>query len=223
MASKRIILLLLLRALFFMIAAGFIAVRLREFLYDQWHVAIPPTLYGVMGLLFIWLVFWLSTRRLFSEVKANAKPSKKRDANDSLLDHGPIVGTVHRYPARLRYMLTFLGLSLLAVPFIGKEPGRPIAFVTFAICIMFACIVFAIDFYIYLYAVVTTGDGVVIKFLGKRTIPFSDMTGVEIVRTKNAPQIVLSLKSGQVVRFGGMLSDFSRLSGALSARLPRQS
>jgi len=219
MPTKRTILLLAIRAAFFIVAAGSFAVHAREYLNNQWKISIPPLLYGVLGFIFLWLVFWLSTRRLFSDVIAYTKVSRQQATADRPRSNDTHLDTDHRYPRRLRYLLAAFGLFLVALPFISAEPGKDIAIVTYACCFTFAFIVFAIDLYVCIYAVFVRHDGLIIHAFGQRKIRFAEMAGTEIVKTKNGSQIVLSLKNGHVIRFGGMLTDFSKLSEALNAHI----
>ena len=217
---KRTVVLLALRAAAFMAAATFIVVNLRGYLFDRWGLSISPKLYGVMGLVFIWMVFWLSTRPLFREVMARDQFQRPRIAANRPRDSTAHVNTVHRYPLRIKFLLAIAGLFLVAVPYISVEPGKSVALVTYVSCFVVAGILFAIDFYICIYSVAVKYDGILIHGLVDRKIEFSDLVSTTIVKTKNGSQIVLSLKNGRKIRIGGMLTDFSQIVDALNAQAP---
>jgi hypothetical protein len=94
--------------------------------------------------------------------------------------------------------------------------------VTYAGCFGIAFFVFAIAFYLFTYSVTVKRDGILVNAFGKREIAFSDVADTKVVRTMNGRQIVVTLKNGQVFRFGTKLTGFFTLLDALTAQTPHQ-
>ena len=211
-------LLLALRAAALIAAAGFAAENVRGYLTSRWGLSVSPRLYGVLALTFIWVVFWLSTRNLLRKLRADANVPRPPIAGHQPKASEGRDATVHRYPLQLTYLVGALGFFLIALPYLSVEPGKTVALVTYAACFGIACIVFAIDYYIFTYSVTVEHDAIVVQAFGKRSISFSDVANIEVVKTKNGQQIVVALKDGHIIRFGRMLTDFSLMLDALTSR-----
>jgi hypothetical protein len=215
--------LLTLRALALMFAAGFAAVELRNYLASRWGMPISSKPYAALAILFILFVYSLSMQSVMRELRADAEvrrlqiPAEQFNAGEGRTE------TVHRYPWLLRYPVVAVGLFYVAIPFLRVEPGKSSALVTYAGCFGIAFFVFAIAFYLFTYSVTVKHDGILVNAFGKREISFSDVADTKLVRTALGRQIVLRLKNGQVFRFGGKLTGFLTLLDALTARAPTPS
>jgi hypothetical protein len=216
------LIMLALRAVALIGAAGFVAVNLRNYLISRRDLSISPGLYGIAGAAFIWAVYWLSTRKLLRGLKANAKASRPQIATHQTKASPGRADTVHRYPSGLRYLVAALGLFLVALPYLSVESGKSIALATYVGCFGIACIVFVIDIYMFAYSVTVKHDRILVKAFGKQEIIFTDVAYTEVVTTRNGHQIVVALKNGQEVRFGRMLTDFSTMLDALTAQTPHR-
>ncbi|TLY99307.1 MAG: hypothetical protein E6K36_16240 [Gammaproteobacteria bacterium] len=204
------------RAAAFIVAAGFAAVTARRYLISRWDLAISRLLYGVLGLAFVWIVTWLSTRQLLQELRRGDEIVRPEVAvHQPRLDHGR-AQTVHKYPGRLTYSVAALGLFFVALPYFSREPGNAIAPATYVACFGLACIVLGIYLYTSTYSVTIGPDKILVNGFVRREIAFSDVAGTELVKTKNGQQIVVVLKDGTTIRFGRMLTDFSIMSETLS-------
>ena len=127
---------------------------------------------------------------------------------------------MYRYPWLLRWFLAFCGLIFVAAPYLSADPGKPIAIATYVVAFVVAFVFFATALYMFVYSVTIKHDGIVVNAFRKREIAFSDVKDSKVVWTQYGRIIVVRLKDGEVFRFGGRLTDFSTLWGALSAQTP---
>ena len=215
---------LALRAAILIAAAGFVAANARGYLLRRWGVSVAPSVYGIGAFAFIWIILWLSTRKLLRELKINGAKRKLpgiASQQETCEDHAK---TVHKYPSLLGYLLTSVGVVFLALPYLSAEPGKSIAPATFVGCLVTSFIIFVIDFYVVTYSVTITHDKILIrKFTTRREIAIADIANTDVVTTKNGPQVVVLLKNGKIVRFGRMLTDFASLLETLTAKISRRS
>jgi hypothetical protein len=212
--------LLALRGVAFIVAAGFIFITLRGQLESKG----TRLLDGVLGLSTIWIVYSLSMRSLFRELRADAVVSRWQIAADQFKDSEGRTETVHRYPWLLRYPLAAFGLIYVTLPYLNAEPGKSIALMTYVLCFGLASFSLSVAFYMFTYSVILKHDGIVVNAFGKREIAFSDVADTKLVRTAHGRQIVVTLKSGQVFRFGGkidwLLHTIGRIDCTNTARNP---
>jgi hypothetical protein len=214
--------LLTLRALALMFAAGFVALELRNYLASRWGLPISSKPYAALAILFVLFVYSLSMQRVMRELRADAEVRRLQVPAHQFKAAEGRPETVHRYPWLLRYPVVAVGLFYVAIPFLRVEPGKSIALVTYAGCFGIAFFVFAIAFYLFTYSVTVKRDGILVNAFGKREIAFSDVADTKVVRTMNGRQIVVTLKNGQVFRFGTKLTGFFTLLDALTAQTPHQ-
>ena len=212
--------LLTLRALALMFAAGFVTLELRNYLASRWGLPISSKPCAALAILFVLFVYSLSMRRVMRELRADAEVRRLQiPAHQFKVGEGG-TETVHRYPWLLRYPVVAVGLCYVAIPFLRVEPGKSIALVTYAGCFGIAFFVFAIAFYLFTYSVTVKRDGILVNAFGQREIAFSDVADTKVVRAMNGRRIVVTLKNGQVFRFGGKLTGFFTLLDALIAQTP---
>jgi hypothetical protein len=221
-SMKRFHILLVLRCVAFTAAAGFLAVKARDYLESEWDTPTLRLLYGVLGCLLIWIVTSLSTRRLFRELMADAEVSRWQIAASQFKDSEGRTYTVHRYPWLLKYPVAAFGLIYVALPYLNAEPGKSIALVTYVLCFGLAFFSLSVAFYMFSYSVTLTQDGILVHAFGKREIAFSDVADTKLVRTAYGRQIVVTLNNGQLFRFGGKLTGFFTLLDALIAHTPTE-
>jgi hypothetical protein len=217
--------LLLLRTAAFTVVAGFIVITLNGFLESNWDWPNSPTfrlLDGVVGCLLIWIVCSLSAQRLFRELRADAEVSRWQIAPDQFKDSEGRTYTVHRYPWLLRYPVAAFGLIYIALPFLNAELGKSIALVTYVLCFGLSFFALSVAFYMFTYSVTLKHYGILVRAFGKREIAFSDVADTKVVGTAYRRQIVVTLKNGQVFRFGGKLTGFFTLLDALIAQTPHR-
>lgn len=214
---------LALRAAVLIAAAGFVAANARGYLLNRWGVSVAPSVYGLGAFAFVWIILWLSTRKLLRELKVNVISRKLPGIANQQETREDYAETVHKYPALLGYLLAAVGVVFLALPYLSAEPGKSIAPVTFVGCLVISFIIFVIDFYIVTYSVTITHDKILIRaFMTRREIAIADIANTDVVTTKNGPQVVVLLKNGKIVRFGRMLTDFTSLLETLTAKTSRR-
>jgi hypothetical protein len=215
--------LLLLRAAVFIVAAAFVSAEARDYFARRWDLSISPQLYAVLASAFVWIVISLSTRRLFRELRADAEAPRPQIAAHQLKAGESRIETVHRYPLLMRYPVAAVGLYFVALPYFSVEPGKSIALVTYAGPFSLAFFMLAVALYMFAYSVTLKHDRIIVQVLGRRReIAFSDMADTKVVRTRNGRQIVVTLKNGEIFRFGGRLTGFSTILDALTAQTPQR-
>ncbi|HYK64939.1 MAG TPA: hypothetical protein VEY94_08335 [Patescibacteria group bacterium] len=216
-------LLLGLRAAAFIALAAFLTIEGRDYLASRWDLPISPQIYGVLAFLFIGTVASLSMQRFLRELRADADfrlAQQAQVAARQLKGGEGSSETVHKYPWLLRWFLAFFGLIFVAAPYLSADPGKPIAIATYVVAFVIAFVFFATALYMSIYSVTIKHDGIVINAFRKREIAFPDVKDSKVVWTQYGRIIVVRLKDGEVFRFGGRLTDFSTLWGALSAQTP---
>ena len=77
---KRTHILLILRGLALVAAAGFILITLSDYLESKWNSPTLRVLIGVLGCLLIWIVYSLSMRRLLRQLRADSEVQDRANA-----------------------------------------------------------------------------------------------------------------------------------------------
>lgn len=212
--------LITLRAVILVVVAAFIAGKARDYLINSLGWPVTPGVYAFGVFAFISIVLWLSTKNLFSRLRANAQALQPGGTVNLQNTHKSYHQTMHKYPHRIGYLVIAIGIIFVAVPYLSVEPGKTIAPVTYVGCFGMAFIMFMIVFYIFRYSVTIKSDRIIVKTFGIREIKFSDIMKTDTIATKNGPQAIVSLKDGKVLKLGGMLTDFAGILESLAAQHP---
>lgn len=212
---------LTLRAIAILSMAGFVALHARGYLLSWWGISVAPIIYFSGVYVFISLVLWLATKRLFSELKVEAK-AKNTQVIDSLsiTRHEDPLDTTYRYPRRLGYLTFLLAIVFVALPLLSVG-GKSAVPVTYLICGSMAIYLFWTVIYLFKYSVTIKSDRVVVKTFVTREFLFANITKFDILTTKNGLQANLILADGKIIRFGGMLKNFDHMSAVLKNRISR--
>jgi heme/copper-type cytochrome/quinol oxidase subunit 4 len=212
---------LAIRAVILVAAAAAFTVVARGFVLARWDFRYSTPCYVVLSMAFTWAVLWLSTRQLLRELKANAKAGS---ASPVASEHAQKYSEpLHRYPLHLRVLVAFAAIVLVALPYLLIGSTGSQALVTYIACFGAACTMFVVDLYLFLYSVSIENEQIVIKGFGARAYPLTDVVTVDILRSKNGQQIAVKLRNGEILRFGAMLTGFSKLLETLKARTARDS
>jgi hypothetical protein len=213
-------LLLALRAAACIAAVGFAAIYAKDYVLRQTYLGVSPHVYGIVALALIWSVVWLSTRKLFQPLAIASKAQGFNSTAAAFDRTASEQATTHKYPARLGFLSIVMGVVFLVLPYLSADPGKSISMATYVGCFSVSCTAFAIAAYIFTYSVTIERGNILLRTFGTRKISLADVSKAEIVVTRNGPQAVVSLKNGKIVRFGGMLTNFERLSESLISQRP---
>jgi hypothetical protein len=221
--SGPMIALLTLRTAALIVAAGFLAANARGYLLSRWGVSVGPTVYGIVAFVFIWIVYWLSTKRLLAILKARAVtrlieiPAAARATESSDEQH------TYKFPLRLVSLLGLLSATMMCVPIIVGASGDAVSLGGYLYCFVPACIPAIIAIKTLRYSVTTRSDRIVIRAGATREVPFTEIANVSVVPAKNGPQAIVLLTDGTKIGFSGMLTDFSDLMHTLMIKTRQSS
>jgi hypothetical protein len=203
--------------------AGFIAINARGYLLTWWGLSIPPTIYGMGTLVFIWILAFRPVKNLIDMLRVDATARQAQiPAIDRQITGKDYVGQVHKFPLRLGYLMLIFDVILFCLPYLSGVPDRPIAPATYALCFCAACMLAIMVIYIFRYRVTLKSDRIVIRALSTCEVPFADIANIRVVTTKNVPPVgprgVVSMTDGRTIRFNGMLTGFNDLIDALTVK-----
>lgn len=122
---------------------------------------------------------------------------------------------MHRYPLTLTLLVAAVGVIAALVPYLTQSFSTA----TFAVCFIAACGMLAVAVHLLTYRVAVKSDRICIQTaFATKEIASSEIREVGVVKTRNGPQIVVSLKNDKVLRFGRMLTNFSAMLDALVSK-----
>jgi|HubBroStandDraft_1064217.scaffolds.fasta_scaffold02845_1 hypothetical protein len=212
--------LLALRAAIFIAAAVFVVVNLKGYLLNKWGLSINPSLYAIFGFFLMVIVSSLSARKLLLELRADADAKLARRVARELKAGESSTETVHRFPIPLRCLFIILGICFIALPYLGAQPGKSIAF-SYAASFGFAFFAFAIAFYMFSYSVTVMRSAIHVNSLGReQEIAFSDVANFRVVSITGGRKIIVTLKNGRKFQIWGRLTGFPRILAALTVTPP---
>jgi hypothetical protein len=215
--------LLALRAAAFVAAAIFVVVNLRGYLLSKWGLSINPSLYAILAFLLMIVVTSLSGRRLLLELRADADAKLERMVAQELMAGESSTETVHKVPIWLRCLFIIFAVYLITLLYLSAEPGKSIAFVTYAAYFGLTSFAFAIAFYLFSYSVTVKRNAILVNSFGRQQeIFFSDIANSRVVNLPGSRQIILTLKNGRKFRIWGKLTGLPRVLAALTAQTPHR-
>lgn len=213
--SSRIILLTL-RTVALIVAVGVVLIIGRDYILSELGTSFVRWIYGVFGLLVLWITLWLSTRSLLLELRSNRRHVSRSLPEEARSERS--VGSSHKYPLRLAVITSAFGLCLVSLPFLSATPNSSVAPVMYICSFGAATVLFVIALWLLLYSVTIKRDGIVVSAFTSKEIAFEQIAETSVVTTRNGPQIVVSLKNGHVLRFGRQLTGFIAMRDVLMSK-----
>lgn len=194
----------------------------QEYLMRQGR-PLPEPLFGVLGVLLIIAVAGWSMRALTAQLRRNAGASRGNTTLSLAGASGSEIPAdhVYRYTPSRRYVVGALGVFLLFLPYLIAASTDRVTPATYVVCFLCAALMFAIDIYLFRFRLRVQPDGIVLSVFQQRHIPFSEMSEINLARTRSGQEIVvLALKNGRAVRFGSGLAQLNDLWIALARHVP---
>lgn len=130
--------------------------------------------------------------------------------------------TICRYAWHYLCVLTVTGFFFVGLPFIASLAGKPVTLALYAGCFAMGVLLLVLVIFQRGFSVEVVSDGLVIKRrLGRdRRVAFSEVAHVHVYSMRNGLILVASLRGGGVLRFSGMLTNFSKLVRTLELQVP---
>ena len=207
---KSRIFLLTLRAIFFLLCTGFILEKVKEHVFSRWGDPLPREIYGVLSVAIIVVVLGLSMRSLLAELRLHRASSERKVFKGDIVEEKHAEST-HRFPVHLILIVSLLSLFMAALPFMMMFLGSFVTPFTYICSFSLAAMLFVMVVRLIIFSVTMKADRIVVRDFISREVYFDEIERTSIARTRNGQQIVVVLKSGKVLRFGGMLTGFRLL------------
>lgn len=208
--------LLTLRSIAVIVGAGVLLIIARPYLAGGGADSVPGKIYVVLGVAALLVIYLLSLRPIVAELRARRVPAPQVPV--ALRVAQGRERPVYKYPAHLLVLVVGFGLLWIAVPFLARASGASVTPGTYACTFAAAAVLFAVALRLSLFSVTVGPDGILIKAFTSRRVRFEEIKSVTMGRTRNGPQIAVSLIDGKTVYFSRLLRGFDELASILTSR-----
>jgi hypothetical protein len=211
------------RSVLIIAIAALLAIKARELLLTRGDIHIPSFIYTWIVYVFIVLVVWLSTRKLFQELKADAneKVNKQyltKQPNATETSESPLSDTDFRYPAFLGFLVLVVAIYWFSVPFYFLAPKQSSNLSGFLLFFGLGIATLWYGVHCFRYRVRITASAILIRNYRDHEYALSEIRKIDIVSSKVGPVVVVTLASNEKLRFSKMLKGFDNLVRILQAR-----
>jgi hypothetical protein len=212
-----------LRTVVLIVAAGFILINARTYLFERFSWSIAPNVYGIVGLVLFLIVVSTSTKQIVGMLKVDALARQARTPVSHAPSRGKnYVGQVHRYPVSAILLTLIADLFVVSLPYLSAWPDKAIAPVTYFICFGAACGATGLLIYFLRYRLTIESDRIVIRAFKTSDIRFDDIVRIDAATPVSVPpaslRCLVVLSDGTEVKLSGLLTGFADLVDALTVK-----
>lgn len=212
------------RALIIIALASLAALNGREWLFNGWNVRISSGAYFWVAGIFMASVVWLANRDILRDLKADAIArlasqfetpisSTTTDTDKNRL------GYSFQYPSRLGYLVSLVAAFWFVVPFVSGSSEKPFKLFGYPLFWGAGIVTLSYAIYCFLYKVRVSEISIRIRGFAEHEYDLSNIQKIDVVSTRGGPVAVVTLANGQILRFSGMLKNFSMLVTMLREKL----
>jgi hypothetical protein len=205
--------------------AGYLTVVGRNLPFEWWGIRVSPGLYFGVTYIFLVVVVWLATRKLYRNLRMDANENTELPTslvNNESSPDSTKSGNVYRYPIYLGILAAVVSVTWIAGPIISDTPEKPMLPTGYLVCFGSSAIALAVAIYLFRFSVHIDKTLVTVRGIGDQRFRLSDIASVQLIRSKGSLLAIVKLTDARIFRLSGMLKGFPSLLKILQAGQPKE-